>query len=229
MAPTLLLASNSPRRRQLLSLAGWTFNIRPADLDETPWVDELPPSYVLRLAESKARAASAFAQSGQIILAADTTVVDGDSILGKPADAGEAQKMLTRLRSRAHTVYTAICAYDPQTGRCLTDLCATQVWMRNYSDEELADYIASGDPFDKAGAYAIQNQSFHPVERISGCYPNVVGLPVCRVNHLLEQLGLAVSETDRANCQAHLSLERPCSFYENVLRDDEGGRKFANQ
>lgn len=216
MAPTLLLASNSPRRRQILSLTGWVFSVQPVDIDESPRPGEQPPDYVLRLAESKARAAAHFAQPGQIVLAADTTVADGGLILGKPADAREAREVLRSLRGRQHCVYTSIGISDPHTDKLMTDLCETRVWMRNYSDEEIEAYIASGDPFDKAGAYAIQNSMFHPVERIGGCYPNVVGLPLCRVVAMLRQFGLARPDGLIGDCSEHLEAETPCRVYRQI-------------
>lgn len=237
MVSTLVLASNSPRRRQLLTLTGWTFTVRPVNIDEHPLPGELPEAYVLRLAENKARAASLQAQPGQTVLAADTTVADGSAILGKPADDGEARSMLRSLRGREHTVYTAIgvCRNDPpgasasslhhtvhQAG-LLTDVCATRVWMREYSDEEIEVYIASGDPFDKAGAYAIQHPGFQPVARIKGCYSCVVGLPVCRVVSLLARFDLAPTVDVTAACSAHLDMDAPCPVYQALLRDENGG------
>jgi septum formation protein len=159
---TLILASNSPRRRQLLALAGWDFIVSVADVDESPLPNESPADYVIRLAETKARAITADAD--QIILAADTTVVDGSDILGKPRDDAEAIAMLTRLRGRTHQVYTGIALLRVSDGLLLKDLCVTDVPMREYSDEEMRVYVATGDPLDKAGAYAIQHPGFSPVE-----------------------------------------------------------------
>lgn len=188
----LVLASNSPRRKQLLALEGWVFTVLPAQIDETPRLAEGPGEYVLRLAESKARAvASGLAGSPDtVVLAADTTVVVGNEILGKPADDAEAEAMLRRLRGRTHQVFTALALLRITDGLLLKDLCATGVCMRDYTDEDMLAYIASGDPLDKAGAYAIQHPGFQPVESLRGCYANVMGLPLCRAIHLLKQLGL---------------------------------------
>jgi septum formation protein len=221
MAPTLLLASNSPRRRQLLALTGWTFQVQPVDLDESTLPGERPQDYVLRLAEGKARAGSKFALPGQIILAADTTVVDQGQILGKPAGTDEARLMLHSLRGREHFVYTAIGICEPQSGRLRTDLCVTKVGMRAYSDAEIEAYIASGDPFDKAGAYAVQNTTFHPVERISGCYTCVVGLPICRVTRLMAAFNLAPPVDITADCSDYLDKDIPCAVYEMMLREEQ--------
>jgi MAF protein len=222
MVPKLFLASNSPRRRQLLSLAGWPFTVRAVEIDERPFTGEQPAAYVMRLAESKARAAGELADPGDLILAADTTVADGELILGKPANVAEARAMLQSLRGKAHLVYTAIFVFDRRSGRGLPDLCATRVWMRDYSDEEIDAYIASGDPFDKAGAYAIQNARFHPVERIEGCYNCVVGLPLCQAVQALSQFGLTPPDPITSNCPFALQTDTPCQAY-TTLVDQEAG------
>jgi MAF protein len=208
----LILASNSPRRRQLLSLSGWSYTTLPVEVDETPQPGERPLAYVLRLAESKARQAAGKAGPDALVLAADTTVVDRfqraselqEEILGKPADAGEAEAMLRRLRGRFHQVYTGLAALKQADGQVLADWCLTSVFMRNYSDEEMLAYIASGDPLDKAGAYAIQHPGFHPVEDLQGCYANVIGLPVCHVTRLLEKLGLPPKPGAALACRSPL-------------------------
>ena len=211
MIPNVLLASNSPRRRQLLTLTGWPFTVQPVDIDES-WLEGEPPKdYVLRLAKQKAQAAAPLAQPGQLVLAADTTVADGMRVLGKPGGADEARAMLHALRGRDHWVYTAIAAYDPATGQMATDVCGTQVWMRAYSDAEIEDYIASGDPFDKAGAYAIQHEKFHPVERIEGCYACVVGLAICRVVNTLRTFGVIPLNDVTSGCSS--GLGDACSVF----------------
>lgn len=226
MTPTLILASNSPRRRQLLSLTGWTFAIRPVDIDERPQPGEPPADYVRRLAESKARAAGEQARPGEIILAADTTVADGDEILGKPSGAAEARQMLRRLGGRRHSVFTAIGVSDFHNQHTLVDVCQTRVWMRSYTENEIEDYIASGDPFDKAGAYAIQHPGFQPVERIEGCYACVVGLPVCRVVRTLAQFGLHPLADVTSACPAALETHSPCLVYERALSDEAGSSSY---
>lgn len=223
MIPTVVLASNSPRRRQLLALTGWPFVVQPVDIDESPQPGEPPRDYVLRLAESKARAASRLAQPGQVVLAADTTVADGSQILGKPEGADDARRMLRALRGRDHWVYTAIAAYRAVDGQLLTDVCETQVWMRAYTDAEIDAYVASGDPLDKAGAYAIQNEAFHPVARIDGCYACVVGLAICRVVPLLSALGFSAPNDVVSGC--HSGLGDACS----VFPEGFGGRASAGK
>lgn len=232
MAPTLVLASNSPRRRQLLALTGLPFITRPVEINEDPLQGEAPDQYVLRLAAGKARAAIQQAQKTgalELILTADTTVADGMEILGKPSGAEEARAMLRGLRGREHTVYTAIGVSEPYSGRIATDLCATRVWMRGYSDAEIEVYIASGDPFDKAGGYAIQHPGFHPVERIEGCYACVVGLPVCHVVRALADFGLRAPKDISLACPAMLDMHTPCPAVEQTLRGPvgkDGGSQF---
>ncbi len=221
MAPVVLLASNSPRRRQLLALAGLDFEVRAAEIDESRLPAEPPGDYVLRLARGKAQAAGQFARPGQLVLAADTTVADGDVILGKPAGPEEAFQMLAALRGRDHMVYTAVAVLDPASGRLMADLCGTRVWMRPYSDREIAAYIASGDPFDKAGAYAIQNAAFHPVERIEGCYPCVVGLPLCRAIGLLRAFGVTPPHDLTSDCRN--GLNSACNVYRRLLDAGQNG------
>jgi MAF protein len=211
--PTLVLASNSPRRRQLLALTGLPFLISAADVDESILENETPSDYVLRLAEQKARAIQA--DTGQIVLGSDTTVVDGMDILGKPVDDAEAVAMLTRLRGRTHQVYTGVALLRKSDGLILKDLCVTDVPMRDYSDEEIRAYVATGDPLDKAGAYAIQHPDFHPVASVHGCYTSVMGLPLCHVTRMLGELGIETRANVPEGCQQ--LLEYTCPVYEKIL------------
>jgi septum formation protein len=210
----ILLASNSPRRKQLLALTGWPYRIQPADVNETPLPSEPAEAYVLRLAESKARAAARSAEDG-LVLAADTTVVDAGAILGKPNDADQARAMLRQLRGRSHQVLTALAVLQSRTGRLLADVCVTDVPMRAYTETEIEAYVASGDPLDKAGAYAIQHAGFHPVESLAGCYANVVGLPLCHLARTLRKLGLQPRADLPQACQAALGYQ--CPVYEQIL------------
>ncbi|MEP7136827.1 MAG: Maf family protein [Chloroflexota bacterium] len=214
--PQLVLASNSPRRRQLLALGEWTFNVIVADVDESTRANESPAEYVLRLAETKARAITAHAD--QIILAADTTVVDGNDILGKPQDNVEASAMLTRLRGRTHQVYTGVALLRLSDGLLLKELSVTDVPMRSYADEEIHAYVQTGDPLDKAGAYAIQHPRFKPVampseerEGMSGCYAGVMGLPMCHVVRMLRRMDVAPNADVPVKCQALLEYQCPVS------------------
>jgi len=219
--PLLVLASNSPRRRELLALGGWIFNTRPTEVDESQRPSEAPGTYVLRLAESKARTCAASAHEDLTILAADTAVVDGKAILGKPKDMAEAVEMLRRLRSRTHQVYTGIAVMRMSDGNLGTDLCVTDVPMRAYNEEEIDTYVATGDPLDKAGAYAIQHPKFHPVEMLSGCYASVMGLPLCHLTRTLRQLDMAPKTNLSAECQS--SLNYSCPISAAVLRGEQVG------
>lgn len=207
--PLLILASNSPRRRQLLALADWMFSVVVADVDESTRANESPAEYVLRLAETKARAISAHAD--QIILAADTTVVDGNDILGKPKDNVEAFDMLTRLRGHTHQVYTGVALLRLSDGLILKELSVTDVPMRNYSDDEIHAYILTGDPLDKAGAYAIQHPRFKPVANMSGCYAGVMGLPLCHVIRMMRKMEAPPHADAPVKCQVLLEYQCPVS------------------
>mgnify|MGYP003417638469 FL=1 len=205
--PLLILASNSPRRRQLLALAGWEFKVSAADVDESQRPHESPADYVLRLAEAKAHTVRADAD--QIILAADTTVVDGQDILGKPKDGTEAIAMLKRLRGHTHQVYSGIVLHRLRDGLLLKDLCTTDVPMRDYSDAEILAYVQTGDPLDKAGAYAIQHPEFHPVASLEGCFASVMGLPMCHVILLLRKLNIQPNTDFFASCATLLEYQCP--------------------
>ena len=219
--PFLVLASNSPRRRELLALSGWDFDTLPSEVDENQRPGETPGSYVLRLAESKARACNASAPENRIVLSADTAVVDGKTILGKPEDAAEARDMLRRLRGHTHQVFTGIAAMRPEDGNLVTDLCVSDVPMRKYTDAEIDSYVASGDPLDKAGAYAIQHPGFQPVERMSGCYACVMGLPLCHLTRMLRRFDLLPPVDTSSACQS--SLNYACPVSAAILHSGQAG------
>ncbi len=214
----LVLASNSPRRKQLLALGGWKFQISPVEIDENPKPGETPRDYVLRLARKKAVASGLYSPPGSVVVAADTAVVDGKEILGKPANTDEARLILQRLRGRTHQVYTGVAVLDMVPSIEYTDLCITNVLMREFSDAEISSYLASGDPLDKAGAYAIQNRMFNPVERIEGCYANVMGLPMCHLSRTFINLDVRPHLDILRGCQD--SLQNSCSISEMVLRNE---------
>jgi len=169
-----VLASKSPRRAELLTAAGIEFIVRAADVDETPLAGESPPDYVVRVARAKACAVDA--SEDEIVLAADTTVVLDGAILGKPADAADARRMLSALAGKRHDVLTGICLR--RGVRVIADLADTAVWFSPMNEADIEEYVASGEPMDKAGAYGIQGLASRYVERIEGSYSNVVGLPV---------------------------------------------------
>jgi len=218
---SLLLASNSPRRRELLALGNWMFSISVSNVDESQRTGEAPADYVLRLAEAKARAAIAKAQPDHIIIGADTAVVDGSRLLGKPKDTAEAMLMLKRLRGHVHQVYTALAILRMHDQRLFTDLCVTDVPMRKYSNEEMKSYALSGDPLDKAGAYAIQHPGFHPVEAMSGCYASVMGMPLCHLLRVLTKMDVHPGADIPAACQSFLKY--PCSVSSGILRGEQIG------
>ncbi|MEA2007990.1 MAG: Maf family protein [Chloroflexota bacterium] len=215
MKQPIILASNSPRRRQLLSLMFDSFRVQPSDVDETFLPQETPQEYVLRVAEEKARSVGKRVNGSSLIIAADTTVMDGDEILGKPADAEEAAQTLRRLRGRTHQVLTGLVVFRPSDEYMAAELVVTDVPMRNYSDQEIQQYIATGDPFDKAGAYAIQNEDFHPVPDLGGCFANVMGFPICNLMLMLEKFGVTISEECPLECQKTLAYA--CPVFQSVL------------
>lgn len=176
-----MLASQSPRRAEILRNAGIPFVVRSAEVDESPIYGEAPEDYVRRLAEWKAMAVEA--SPDETVLGADTTVVIDGEILAKPIDVADARRMIARLAGRRHSVLTGICLR--RGGRRMCDWAATQVWFAAMSDAEIDAYASSGEPLDKAGAYAIQGLASKYIERIDGCYFNVVGLPVSMVYRYL--------------------------------------------
>ncbi|HEX3127096.1 MAG TPA: Maf family protein [Thermoanaerobaculia bacterium] len=185
MSPRLILASGSPRRRELLGALGVAFTVRAVDLDETPRLGEEPRAYVLRLAKEKA---AARAGPGELVLAADTTVVVDGEILGKPENPEDARRMLRSLSNRDHTVLTGIALEEPGRGS-VSDVVETRVRVAPLTAEEIDWYVGTGEPMDKAGAYAIQGLGSLFVEAVDGNYSNVVGLPVPAVYRLFARLG----------------------------------------
>jgi septum formation protein len=182
----LVLASQSPRRREILRQAGIPFTVRVADVDESVLTAESPAEYVQRLAAAKAYAIEA--TDTETVLGADTTVVIDGEILAKPADAADARRMLARLSGRRHEVLTGICLR--RGARATRDYVTTGVVFATLSDAEIDEYVASGEPMDKAGAYAIQGLASKFVERIDGDYFNVMGLPVALVYRRLRDADL---------------------------------------
>jgi MAF protein len=209
----VVLASNSPRRKQLLSLLDWPFQVIPADIDESQRPGEPPAVYVRRLACEKAQAVAAH-QAG-LVIAADTIVVDQDELLGKPADVDEAFRMLSQLRGRTHQVYTGLALLNTSAEESCEALCRTDVPMRHYADAEIQAYVDTGDPFDKAGAYAIQHQGFNPVQHLEGCFASVMGLPLCHLMRCLKPLGLEAPSDLPQRCQK--ALDYDCPIFTTIL------------
>lgn len=183
-----ILASGSPRRRELLTQIGLTFDVETADIDETPRIGEDALAYVQRLAEHKA--AAVFARQGNqrrlVVLGADTTVFCVGQILGKPVDEADAARMLRLLAGKTHQVMTGVALVTASARQVAVEV--TDVTMRTLSEQQIEDYIATGEPLGKAGAYAIQGRAARFIPRIEGCYFNVVGLPLARVSAMLETI-----------------------------------------
>lgn len=233
MSSRVILASASPRRQQFFQALGIPFSIQPADIEEAPAPGETPISMVERLAAAKALSVgdrlmkegcgrderkysddnAPASHSIQIIVGADTVVaLDGES-LGKPQSADEARTMLQRLRGRNHYVHTAVAAVrfagaSPQAACCVVN--STIVTMRAYSDAEIENYVSSGSPMDKAGAYAIQDKRFSPVESLAGCPAGVMGLPAADLLRLLSELGFAFGGVLHQVCRAQTGFRCCC-------------------
>lgn len=220
-APQIILASNSPRRHRFFHDLGIPFLAESADIDESPEPDESPTETVARLALAKTltvagrytlRAAKSGADppANILVIGADTVVAIEGEVLGKPADTTEARSMLIRLRARPHQVHTALAVTLVAGGelKCQHSLInTTTVRMRAYSDEEIAAYIATGDPMDKAGAYAIQHPEFRPVKSLSGCPAGVMGLPAADLLHLLSSLNITPQRSPLQVCPAMTGLK----------------------
>jgi septum formation protein len=204
----LVLASRSPRRAEILRDAGFIFETRPANVDETPRRGETPAEHVKRLAREKALAASAHIEGSALVVGADTVVVVGGVILGKPKSREDARRMLRLLSGRRHRVLTGLAVLRlvhprgaprlRRAGSLRTTTETTHVWFAPLSRGEINEYVSTGEPDDKAGAYAIQGRAGRFVTRIEGCYFNVVGLPLARLHRILtEGAGLPTGKNKR--------------------------------
>ena len=187
----IVLASRSPRRQDFLRQLDLPFTVQSADIDESYRDDEIPTDFVRRLSQEKAEAVAAD-HPDALIIAADTIVVLDNQILGKPENETHAREILESLRNKKHFVYSALAFLQPKTKQKFSSISSTSVTMRNYSDDEINAYIASGDPMDKAGAYAIQNREFAPTLCWDGCYANVMGFPLGDLEMGLAQFGIDV-------------------------------------
>jgi MAF protein len=186
-----------------------------ASVDENSVHHPDPGIDVIQTAQLKARAVAERVTGSEIIVAADTTVVIDGERLNKPIDAADSRKMLRRLRGRVHQVYTGIVLLDTGTGQIITDVAAIDVPMRHYTNDEIDAYIATGDPSDKAGAYAIQHPDFRPVSGLSGCYAGVMGLPLCHLTRALRRFGLLLTDDIAQRCQQELQYD--CPIYKTIL------------
>ena len=183
----IILASASPRRAELLSAAGFEFDVVPADVDETPHENEEPKTYVLRVARAKADQIIKLQSAQRVVLAADTTVTVDGQVMGKPRDREDAASMLRALSGVVHEVHTAVVMQ--RGGRRFEEVVTTRVRFQRLSDEEIAWYVGSGEPTGKAGAYGIQGRAARFIDRIEGSWSNVVGLPISTVYHLMTLMG----------------------------------------
>jgi septum formation protein len=204
MTTSLLLASASPRRHELIQLLGYPVTILVPEVDEES-IDHADPAHnVVETARLKAEAIASSFQGEAVVVAADTTVALGREMLNKPANAGEARDMLRRLRGRTHQVHTGIVVMTLPDRHTTAAVSTTDVTMRDYGEAEIERYVASGDPLDKAGAYAIQNATFRPVAILDGCFTGVMGLSLCRLSQALHRVGipasLPVSDHDAPRC-----------------------------
>lgn len=196
----LILASQSPRRRELLHAAGFDFEVRVPDLSEIPRHGESPHDYACRLARQKALSVAGAERADTLVLGADTIVLSDDQILEKPNDAQDARRMLESLSGRAHSVITGVCLVRATNVIEACDFESTEVTFRTLDEAEISAYVASGESFDKAGAYGIQGLASKFVSRVNGCYFNVVGLPVSHVYGLLKPW-LREIEGNAADCR----------------------------
>jgi MAF protein len=214
-----ILASKSPRRKELLRNLIESFLVIAPESDEDRMEKEGPVEYVLRVAAEKARVVGMgpnLNPDGEwCVLSADTIVVDGDKILGKPLDEKEAAEILVRLRGRTHRVYSGIALFDLQSEQLVSQAVSSDVSMREYTDLEIKEYIASGDPLDKAGAYAIQDPVFNPAPDFQDCFANVMGLPLCHLSLLLMDVGKNGYTDVAARCQESINYQ--CPVYEEIL------------
>ena len=209
----VVLASKSPRRQELLRNLVEQFLVINTEVDEKVNRGEGPAEFVLRMAKEKALSAGERLAGNPgldlLVIGADTIVVDGDEILGKPRDEEHARRILRQLNGKNHQVLSGIATYKVQDRKISTRLVKTEVKMRSYTELEIQAYIDSGDPFDKAGAYAIQNPAFDPVPHHQDCYANVMGLPLCDLSVLMEEAGAEIHEFIAERCQDSIQFQCP--------------------
>ena len=209
----LILASGSPRRRELLALLGLPFEVKPGQVDESIQAGENPLDYVKRMAAEKGK--TSVKETAAWMLSADTIVEQNARVIGKPGDYAEAAEILKALRAKDHQVFTALNL--AHNGQSHSTYCQTTVSMRAYSDEEMTSYIHTNSPMDKAGGYAIQDSAFHPVSSLQGCWANVMGLPLCHLYKLTQQAGLEPEAGIAERCQSYLGIE--CPVFAEILNE----------
>ena len=226
----IILASKSPRRKTLLRNLIDPFFVVNSDVDEREIPGEKPDDFVMRLAKEKAFTGGAGvlanAPENTFVVGADTIVVDGTEILGKPLDEMDAARILKQLRGKTHKVFSGIALYNLSTGDIQTRLVCTEVVMREYTDDEIREYIASGDPMDKAGAYGIQNNDFNPAPELYGCFANVMGLPLCHLAVLMKEMSIETDHSVANRCQDSINYQ--CPIYTDVLAGVKGHSTESN-
>ncbi len=214
-----ILASKSPRRKMLLRNLIDPFIVVNSEVEESKIPGESPDDFVLRLAKEKALKGGADILASSLenamVIGADTIVVDEGEILGKPLDEADAVRILNQLRGKTHRVLSGIALYNLSIGEVQTRLVCTEVEMREYTEEEIKEYVASGDPLDKAGAYGIQNRDFDPAPEFYDCYANVMGLPLCHLAVLMKDMGVESDRSVAKRCQD--SIEYQCPVYDEIL------------
>ncbi len=213
--PRVVLASASPRRRELLAVAGLNFQVIPANVDESVIPGESAQEMVRRLSRVKAQTIADTLESGYVV-GADSTVVFENRPVGKPVDSADAARMLRMLSGTNHQVSTGVTVIDVATGQSLTDCMTGDIALRELADDEIQTSVATGSPLDKAGAYAIQDEDLKPGELVGGCFTNVVGLPVCRVRQMLAELGCPLPPDWAVPAQPRCKTD--CPFREQPRR-----------
>lgn len=192
----IILASSSPRRKELLKSLGISFKVIPSNLEEVQLDGEVPARAAVRLAQAKALAvARRFPEA--VVLGADTVVLLGKEVMGKPKSLAEAERMLKKLSGRTHLVITGFCLLNPEDNRVIKKAITTKVKMKRFSPAELKGYLKSGEPLDKAGAYAVQGIGAFLIKSVQGSYSNVVGLPLAEVSEAFKELGIPYLKVSR--------------------------------
>ncbi len=209
----LILASGSPRRKELLSLLGLPFKVQAGQSDESVHTGEEPLDYVRRMASEKGKTCAQ--EGGLWVLSADTIVEQDGRVIGKPRSFSEAEEILKALRAKDHQVFTALNLC--QNGISHRTHCQSLVTMRDYSDQEIETYIQSNSPMDKAGGYAIQDADFHPVRSLHGCWANVMGLPLCHLYKMMQQTELGPKPGIADRCQDYLEIQ--CPVFAEILNE----------
>ena len=225
-----ILASKSPRRKNLLRNLIDPFIVVNSEVDERGIAGETPAEFVIRLAKAKVLKGGESilpnTLENALVIGADTIVVDGGEILGKPLDEVDAARILKQLRGKTHQVLSGVALYNLSTSKIQTRLVCTEVEMREYTEDEIQEYIASGDPLDKAGAYGIQNRDFNPAPQFFGCFANVMGLPLCHLAVLMKDMGLEPDHRVAERCQE--SIEYQCPVYDDILAGMKGHSAESN-